>query len=79
MFILSIGNVMEVGFDQVYTLQNSAVINIAETISTWNYKMGIGSGQFSYGTAFGLFESLIGLVLVLITNTVARKYNQGLW
>ena len=79
MFILSIGNVMDVGFDQVYVLQNSVVINVAEVISTWNFKVGLGSGQFSYATAMGLFESLIGLTLVLIVNTIARRSGRGLW
>ncbi|MBW7461027.1 ABC transporter permease subunit, partial [Paenibacillus sepulcri] len=77
--ILTIGGVMEVGFDQVYVLQNSVVSSISEVISTWSYKSGINGGQFSLATALGLFESLIGLTLVLVTNWVARRYNQGLW
>ncbi|OWA37283.1 protein lplB [Saccharibacillus sp. O16] len=79
MFILNIGNVMDVGFDQVYVLQNPVVINVAEVISTWNFKVGLGSGQFSYATAMGLFESLIGLTLVLIVNGIARRSGRGLW
>lgn len=79
MFILNIGHVMDVGFDQVFVLQNSMVSDISEVISTWNYKFGLGTGEFSYGTALGLFESLIGLSLVLVTNSIARKYDQGLW
>ncbi|OZB94151.1 sugar ABC transporter permease [Paenibacillus sp. XY044] len=77
--ILTIGGVMEVGFDQVYVLQNSVVSSISEVISTWSYKSGINGGQFSLATALGLFESLIGLTLVLLTNWIARRYNQGLW
>lgn len=79
MFILNIGHVMDVGFDQVFVLQNSLVSDISEVISTWNYKYGLGRGEFSYGTALGLFESVIGLSLVLITNGIARKFDQGLW
>lgn len=79
MFILNIGHIMEVGFDQVFVLQNPLVSDIAEVISTWNYKYGLGTGEFSYGTALGLFESCIGLVLVLAANTIARKFDQGLW
>jgi len=77
--ILTIGGVMEVGFDQVFVLQNSVVSSISEVISTWSYKSGINGGQFSLATALGLFESLIGLTLVLVTNWVARRFNQGLW
>lgn len=79
MFILNIGHVMEVGFDQVFVLQNPLVADISEVISTWNFKYGLGTGEFSYGTALGLFESLIGLILVLTANAIARKFDQGLW
>ncbi|MCU6711418.1 ABC transporter permease subunit [Paenibacillus sp. J5C_2022] len=79
MFILNIGHVMEVGFDQVFVLQNALVSDISEVISTWNFKYGLGTGEFSYGTALGLFESLIGLVLVLTANAIARKFDQGMW
>jgi putative aldouronate transport system permease protein len=70
---------MDVGFDQVYTLQNSMVSDISEVISTWNYKYGLGTGEFSYGTALGLLESLVGLILVLTANAAAKKFDQGLW
>lgn len=77
--ILSIGNIMEVGFDQVYVLQNSVVSHISEVISTWNYKVGINGGRFSLATALGFFESMVGLILVLIANGIARRFNNGLW
>lgn len=78
-FILSVGNVMEVGFDQVYTMKNSAVFGIAEVISTYTYKVGLQQMQFSLTTAMGLFEAFIGLTLVLIANSSARRFGQGLW
>jgi putative aldouronate transport system permease protein len=77
--ILSIGNIMEVGFDQVYVLQNAVVSNISEVISTWNYRVGINGGRFSLATALGFFESVVGLFLVLGANTIARRFNNGLW
>jgi putative aldouronate transport system permease protein len=70
---------MEVGFDQVYVLQNSVVSSVSEVISTWSFKAGIGGGQFSLATAIGFFESMVGLILVLATNGIARRFNQGLW
>lgn len=78
-FILSVGNVMEVGFDQVYTMQNTAVFGISEVISTYSYKVGLQQMQFSLTTALGLFESVIGLILVLLANAGARRLGQGLW
>ncbi|GBF76851.1 hypothetical protein PA598K_05359 [Paenibacillus sp. 598K] len=77
--ILSIGSIMEVGFDQVYMLQNSAVSQIADVISTWNYRVGITGGRFSLAAALGFFESIIGLILVLTANGIARRFNNGLW
>ncbi|MVQ36659.1 ABC transporter permease subunit [Paenibacillus sp. MAH-34] len=79
MFILAMGRVMEVGFDQIFMLQNSTVSNISEVISTYIYKIGLMGSQFSLSAAIGLFESLVSLILVLITNRIARKFGNGLW
>jgi putative aldouronate transport system permease protein len=79
MLILSMGHVMEVGFDQVYTLQNSSVASVSEVISTYMYRVGLQGFQFSMTTAMGLFEALVGFSLVFLTNMIARKFNQGLW
>ncbi len=79
MFILAMGNVMEVGFDHVFVLQNAVVSSISEVISTYSYKIGIRGAEFSLTAALGLFESLVGLVLVIVTNQIARKFNKSLW
>ncbi|MDF2921345.1 MAG: sugar transporter permease [Paenibacillaceae bacterium] len=79
MLILRIGRLMELGFDQVYVLQNNTVSEIAEVISTFMYKVGIQQANFSLATAMGLFESLVGLVLVLSANKLARRFDQGMW
>ena len=79
MLILRIGHLMEVGFDQVYMLQNNTVTDVSEVISTFMYKIGVQQAQFSLATAMGLFESLVGLVLVVSANFFARRFGQGLW
>lgn len=79
LLILAMGRLMEVGFDQVYNLQNGAVAEVSEVISTYIYKIGLGSSQFSLTTAMGLFESIIGCTLVLIANHIARKFDQALF
>lgn len=79
MLILSVGQVMEVGFDKIYNLQNGAVSSISEVISTYIYRIGLQGGDFGLATAMGLFESLTGFVLVLIANQIARKFDQSLW
>ncbi|MDF2835831.1 MAG: sugar transporter permease [Paenibacillus sp.] len=79
MLILKIGQLMEVGFDQVYVLQNNTVAQISEVISTFMFKMGIQQAQFSLATAMGLFEAFVGLVLVVTANAIARRFGHGLW
>lgn len=79
MLILAMGRIMDVGFDQVYNLQNSIVSDVSEVISTYIYRMGLQGGQFSLTSAMGLFEAVIGLILVITTNAIARKFDQGLW
>ncbi|MNC47862.1 putative multiple-sugar transport system permease YteP [compost metagenome] len=70
---------MEVGFDQVYNLQNAVVSDVSNVISTYIFTIGIQSGLYSITTAMGLFESVIGFTLVLTANQLARKFNQSLW
>ncbi|SDE40550.1 putative aldouronate transport system permease protein [Paenibacillus sp. UNCCL117] len=79
LLILGMGRLMEVGFDQVYNLQNQTVLEKAEVISTYVYKVGLQQAQFGLTTAMGLFESFVGLVLVLSANALARKFDQGLF
>lgn len=79
MLILAMGRIMDVGFDQVYNLQNSIVSDVSEVISTYIFRMGLQGGQFSLTSAMGLFEAVIGLVLVITTNAIARRFDQGLW
>ncbi|GAA3407102.1 ABC transporter permease [Paenibacillus hodogayensis] len=79
MLILGMGRIMDVGFDQVYNLQNPIISDVSEVISTYIYRVGLQGGQFSLTAAMGLFEALIGLVLILITNAIARKFGHGLW
>jgi putative aldouronate transport system permease protein len=79
LLILAMGRVMEVGFDQVYNLQNPAVAGVSEVISTYIYKVGLQQAQFSLSTALGLFESIISFTLVLVANRIARKFDQALF
>jgi putative aldouronate transport system permease protein len=79
MFILSMGRVMEVGFDQVYNLQNAVVSDVSKVISTYIYTIGIQGGMYSITTAMGLFEAVIGVILVIGANRIAKSFNQSLW
>lgn len=79
LLILAMGKIMEVGFDQVYNLQNAGVSDVSEVISTYIYKIGLGNAQFSLTTAMGFFESIISCSLVLIANRIAKKFDQALF
>lgn len=72
--IMQVGGVLNVGFDQVYLMQTPATIDVSEVLSTYLVKMGIKNGQYSFGTAVGLFQTLVGFILMYITNWLSRKY-----
>ncbi len=76
LLILRLGDVMEVGFEQVFLMYNGAVSEVAEVFDTYVYRVGIQQGQFSYSTAVGLFKSFVGLVLVVIANKMSKKFGE---
>jgi putative aldouronate transport system permease protein len=78
--ILNIGTFMAVGFEKILLIYNPLTHPTADVISTYLYRVGIVSGSFSYAAAIGLFESVIGLLLVFAANTFARRVlGAGLW
>jgi putative aldouronate transport system permease protein len=80
MMILSMGNVLNVGFEKVFLMQNTMNISSSQVISTYVYNVGLLSNQFSYATAIGLFNSLINFVLLAIVNLAARRMGEStLW
>ena len=80
LLILSIGSIMNVGFEKVFLMQNPLNLGSSEIIATYVYKIGILSAQFSFGTAVGLFNSVVNLVLIASVNQVARRIGQtSLW
>ena len=82
LLILNIGSILSVGFEKVLLMQNNLNLDTAEVIDTYVYKIGLASAvpQFSYATAIGLFRSVIGLVLLVLANTFARRFaRSSLW
>jgi putative aldouronate transport system permease protein len=73
LLVLNTGTFMAVGFEKILLLYNPLTYPTADVISTYLYRVGVVSGSFSYAAAIGLFESVIGLVLVLSTNVVSRR------
>ncbi|UUZ91983.1 ABC transporter permease subunit [Paenibacillus sp. P25] len=76
LLILRIGHIMDVGFEQVYLMMNGAVSEVAEVFDTYVYRVGVLQGEFSFSTAVGLFKSVIGLILVITANKLAKKFGE---
>ncbi|MFD1678068.1 ABC transporter permease [Alicyclobacillus fodiniaquatilis] len=76
LFILAVGGILGVGFEKAFLLQNSLNLGASEIISTYTYKMGLVDANFSFAAAVGLMNSVIGFVLILIVNFVARRVSE---
>ena len=74
MFILRIGHILDAGFEQIFILQNSLVYRVSEILDTYVYQLFL-QNQHSIGAASGLFKSVVGLILVLITNKIAKNFD----
>ena len=74
LLIMDMGRVMSLGFEKVYLMQNDLNISASEIISTYVYKIGLtGSADYSYSTAISLFNSVVNLVLIILTNIFSKK------
>jgi len=84
LLIMNAGSLMSVGFEKTYLMQNSLNLMQSEVISTYVYKVGLtsGVGNFSYATAIGLFNSVINCALLVIVNSLSRRFSEdhtSLW
>lgn len=74
MIVLNIANVLNAGFDQIFNLYNGLVLDVADVIDTYVYRIGLQSAQYSFGTAVGLFKSVVAMILVGLSYFLADKY-----
>lgn len=80
LLILNIGNLMAVGFEKILLIYNPLNYETSDVISTYLYRVGLQSSNFSYATAIGLFESVIGFILVFGANYLSKKFtDNSLW
>lgn len=80
MFILQMGNLMNVGYEKAFLMQNSQNNQVSEIISTYVYKVGLLNGKYSFATAVGLFNSAINCILVLSVNAISKRLTEtSLW
>ncbi len=78
--LLRLGHILDAGFNQIFMLYSVPVYSVGDVIDTWVYRQGILQFQFSLATAVGLFKGMIGLVLILVANKVAKRVTgQGLF
>lgn len=80
LLVLNLGQILSVGFEKILLLYNPLNYETADVISTYLYRIGLEMNNFSYATAIGLFESIVGLILILSSNAVSRKLTDtSLW
>jgi putative aldouronate transport system permease protein len=80
LLVLSAGNVMNVGFEKSFLMQNDLNIGVSEVISTYSYAIGITNQLYSYSSAIGLFNNIVNFAILLIVNYIARKITEtSLW
>ncbi|ANE46073.1 protein lplB [Paenibacillus swuensis] len=80
LLLLKIGNVMDVGFEQIYIFLSPMTLEIGEVLDTYSYRAGIINGQFSITTAIGLFKSVIGFILLVGANRISKSLTgEGLY
>jgi putative aldouronate transport system permease protein len=80
LLIMSLGNILGGGFDRPFAFQNNLVMRVADVIATYVYRVGIKGLQFSLTTAVGLFQSVVGVIFLLIANWLSRKLGErGIW
>ncbi|QYR23048.1 ABC transporter permease subunit [Paenibacillus sp. sptzw28] len=82
--ILSIGNLLSAGFEDILTLtnngKNGTLTNVAEVLDTYVYRVGLSEQRYSFATAVGLFKSIINVVLLVAANTIAKRVGgNSLW
>lgn len=80
LLIMSAGNIMNVGFEKVYLMQNNLNTPVSEVLSTYTYKIGITKTQYSYSSAINLFNTMVNLVLLITVNFFSKRFSQNsLW
>ncbi len=80
LFLMKIGTVLEVGYETVILMYSPSIYSTADVIGTYVYRRGILNAEYSFASAVGFFQSVIGLILVISANKLAKKYSEtSLW
>lgn len=76
LLILRVGNIMDVGFEKVFLLQNNLNLGVSDVISTYVYRIGIQGSDYEYSTAIGLFNNTINIIMLLVVNKICDKFTK---
>ncbi|MDP1508989.1 sugar ABC transporter permease [Paenibacillus sp. CMAA1739] len=76
LLILKIGSTLDLGFEHMYLLLNSLNREVAEIFDTYIYTAGLKNGQLSFSTTVGLFKGVVGLILIMFSNRLAKKFGE---
>ena len=80
LLIMRLGHVLDAGYETILLLQNSANQETSDVIGTYVYRRGLKGGEYSYATAVGMFQSVIGFAMVIFANWLSRRYSDtSLW
>ena len=73
-------NILSNGFEQIWLLQNDLNKEVAEVLETYSYQVGLKEGRYSFATAVGMFQSLVGLIMIFGSNALSKRMGGGgLW
>lgn len=76
LLILRLGHFLDTGFEQIFLMLNAMNREVGEVFDTYVYSVGISQGQYSFSTAVGVFKSIVGLILVVVANRLAKKFGE---
>ena len=80
MLIMNLGHILSIGYEKIILMYNSSTYETADVINTYVYRRGILSGEYSFGTAVGLFQSVISFVFVIAANRISKRVTEvSLW
>ncbi len=77
LLILAVGGVLNTGFEQQLLMANDSILNYSDVLDTYAYRYGLKNGMYSYGTAVGLFKSVVSFILVMGANSLSKKFDDN--
>ena len=80
LLILAVGNLLSVGYEKIILMYNTATYETADVITTYVFRRGIGAGEFSFGSAVGMFQSIFNMIILVSANSLSRRISEtSLW